>query len=98
MDRPLGSVHPRRPDITYPVNYGEIPDTLSGDGQPIDAYLLGWNEALDEAEGTVLAVIVRVDDPEDKLVVARPGTVWTDEELLRAVLFQEQHFQTLLVR
>ena len=37
VDRALGTAHPRYPDLIYPVNYGEIPVTLSGDGQPIDA-------------------------------------------------------------
>jgi len=45
VDRPLGSVHPRWPELSYPVNSGELPGTLGGDGQPIDAYLLVWTEA-----------------------------------------------------
>ena len=31
MDRPLGVVHPKHGFI-YPVNYGYIPGTVSGDG------------------------------------------------------------------
>lgn len=98
VDRPLGSVHPRHPDLVYPVNYGELPGTVSGDGHPIDAYLLGWNEAVREAWGTVVAVIVRHDDGEDKLVVARDGTHWTDEQIVNAIRFQERYFQTVLAR
>ena len=84
--------------MVYPVNYGELPGTVSGDGKPIDAYLLGWNEPLTEAEGEVIAVLRRADDLEDKLVVARDGTTWTDEAMLEAVQFQEQFFQTTLTR
>ncbi len=84
--------------MVYPDNYGELPGTVSGDGKPIDAYLLGWDEPLTEAEGEVIAVLVRADDLEDKLVVARDGTAWTDEAILEAVQFQEQFFQTTLTR
>lgn len=98
VDRPLGSVHPRWSTLVYPVNYGELPGTLSGDGQPIDAYLLGWEEPLAGAEGTVTAVIVREDDAEDKLVVVRDGTAWTDAEIMKTVWFQEQYFRVRLVR
>ena len=96
VDRPLGSPHPRHPELIYPVNYGELPGTLSGDGHPIDAYLLGWNEAVNEATGVVVAVLVRADDTEDKLVVARDGTRWTAEQIMAQVQFQEQHFNTTL--
>ena len=41
IDRPLGSAHPKHDDIIYSVNYGYIPDTVSGDGEEIDVYLLG---------------------------------------------------------
>lgn len=98
VDRPLGSAHPRFPDLRYPVNYGELPGTVSGDGQPIDAYLLGWEEPVRGAEGTVTAVLVREDDAEDKLVVARGGTSWTDEAILARVAFQERYFRTRLKR
>ena len=98
VDRPLGSVHPRHPDIVYGVNTGELPGTVSGDGHPIDAYLRGWPEPVREVWGTVIAVIVRHDDGEDKLVVARDGTHWTDEEIANATRFQERYFHGTLAR
>lgn len=98
VDRPLGSGHPRWPTLVYPVNSGELPGTVSGDGQPIDAYLLGWTEPLPWAEGVVVAVLERADDAEDKLVVVRDGHAPTDEEIMQAVTFQERYFQTTLRR
>jgi inorganic pyrophosphatase len=98
VDRPLGTVHPRHPDLVYPVNYGELPGTLSGDGHPVDVYLLGWNEPLAEAEGVVAAVLVRADDLEDRLVVIRPGSVWTDARIMKAARFQKRYFPVRLVR
>lgn len=40
MDRPLGTKHPKH-GWEYPVNYGYIPGTVSGDGEELDAYILG---------------------------------------------------------
>lgn len=98
VDRLLGSPHPRWPELIYPVNYGEIPGTLSGDGHPTDAYLLGWDVPVREAEGVVTAVIVREDDREDKLVVVPHGSWWPGEEIMKAVWFQERYFRVRLVR
>ena len=33
VDRPLGSFHPKHPDIYYPVNYGYIEGVLAADGE-----------------------------------------------------------------
>lgn len=55
------------------MNYGFIPDTLSGDGELVDAYVLGVFEPVDRFEGQVIAVILRADDVQDKLVVAPLG-------------------------
>ena len=35
IDRELGTKHPKHGYI-YPVNYGFIPNTISGDGEEID--------------------------------------------------------------
>ena len=40
IDRQLGSRHPKYGFI-YMLNYGFIPNTISGDGEELDAYLLG---------------------------------------------------------
>ncbi len=50
IDRPMGSKHPKHGFI-YPVNYGYIPNTVSGDGEEIDCYVLGIFEPIDEFEG-----------------------------------------------
>lgn len=39
IDRPKGSAHPRYPDAIYPVSYGYLEGTSSGDGAGIDAWL-----------------------------------------------------------
>ena len=94
VDRPLGTRHPRWPDLHYPINYGYIPGTISGDGAPIDAYLLGINRPVREATGIVVAVVLRADDVEDKLVVAPDGMVPPVAEIEAAIAFQERYFQS----
>ena len=37
-DRQLGTKHPKHGFI-YPVNYGYIPNTISGDGEELDVYV-----------------------------------------------------------
>ena len=97
IDRPLGTCHPRCPDLRYPINYGYLPGTISGDGAPVDAYVLGVAVPLTEFEGEVIALVVRADDVEDKLVVAPPGTAFSPEEIANAVAFQEQFFVSSIV-
>ncbi|MCI0709013.1 MAG: inorganic pyrophosphatase [Chloroflexi bacterium] len=97
IDRPLGSWHPDH-DIFYTVNYGYVPGTISGDGEEVDVYLLGVDIPLDEADGICIAVLHRVDDNDDKLIVAFAGQTFTDEEILTAVHFVEQDFEVELFR
>ena len=40
LREPLGSKHAKHGFI-YPVNYGFVPDTISGDGEELDCYVLG---------------------------------------------------------
>lgn len=53
IDRPLGSKHPKHGFI-YPVNYGYVPNTISGDGEELDCYLLGVFEPLKISKASVL--------------------------------------------
>ena len=94
VDRPLGSVHPKHPNLWYPVNYGYIKGIPAPDGEDQDAYILGVSEPVAEFTGQVIAVIHRLDDEEDKWVAAPEGTCFTAAEIAEQVRFQEQYFQT----
>ena len=93
IDRPLGSYHPKHKDLYYPINYGYVPDVMGGDGEEQDAYILGVDTPIKEFSGTVIAIIHRLDDVEDKWVVAPDGMSFTEEEIFQAVKFQEQYFK-----
>lgn len=91
IDRPLGSCHPAHGFI-YPVNYGYVPGTLAADGEPIDAYILGVFEPLDTFTGTCIAVIRRLDDDDDKLVVVPYGRTYSAAQIEALTEFQERFF------
>lgn len=97
VDRPLGSYHPKFKDIFYSVNYGYIEGIIAGDNEEQDAYILGVNEAVKEFTGGVVAVIHRLDDIEDKWVVAPEGVNFTKEEVEKEVEFQEKYFKTEII-
>ena len=96
MDRKLGSKHPKH-DFVYPVNYGFIPNTVSGDNEELDAYVLGIYDPIDEFYGKCIAVIHRLDDNDDKLIVAPDGKNYTKEVIRALTDFQERYFKSEII-
>lgn len=94
IDRPLGTAHPRHPDLIYRVNYGEVVGVPAPDGDWQDVYVLGVNKPLTTFTGRRIAVIHRRDDIETKWVLAPDGMTFTVEEIMAAVHFQEQYFDS----
>jgi len=97
IDRPLGSAHPKYGFI-YEVNYGYVPNTVSGDGEELDAYVLGIDYPLSVFEGKCIAVVHRTNDDDDKLIIAPADTVLTDSEIEKQIAFQEKWFCHELIR
>lgn len=95
IDRPMGYVHRSGGFETgYPVNYGYLPGVPGGDGEELDVYLLGVNDPVSEADATVIGVVRRKDDEEDKLIAAPAGVRFSKEQMEEAVRFQEQWFDS----
>ena len=80
IDRPLGSKHPKY-GFVYPVNYGYIPNTVSGDGEELDAYILGIDEPIENFTGKCIAIIHRTNDDDDKLIIAPENKTFTNNEI-----------------
>lgn len=97
FDRPLGSKHPEH-DFVYEVNYGYIKGVKAPDGEDLDAYYLGTDQPLQKAKGSVKAVVHRLDDDDDKLVVMPQDVEMTDEEIENATNFQEKWFKHIILR
>jgi len=90
IDRPLGSRHPLYSDMIYPVNYGYIEGVFAGDKKEVDCYILGIDKPLKVFRGTVIAIIKRLNDAEDKLVVS--NKLFSKEEIIKMTNFTEKYF------
>lgn len=97
IDRPLGSKHPKY-GFNYPVNYGFVPFTKSGDGEELDAYVLAVDEPLKEYVGRCIGVIHRTNDNDDKLIIVPEALDLPDEIIERDTDFQEHWFKHILIR
>lgn len=97
IDRPLGSKHPKH-NFIYPVNYGYIPNTISGDGEELDCYVLGVFEPIECFSGKCIAVIHRTNDNDDKLIVVPEGINYSDDAIRALTEFQERFFESEITR
>ncbi|MAG44770.1 inorganic pyrophosphatase [bacterium] len=100
IDRPLNSLHPKH-GFKYNVNYGFVPKTKASDGEEIDAYVLGINKPLKNYKGKCIAIIHRLNDLDDKLVVVPENSNidnFTDKKIQEQTYFQEQYFESVIIR
>ncbi len=92
IDRPLGSAHPRHKEMIYPINYGYVDGVFAGDGAEQDVYVFGTDKPLKTFEGKIIGVYHRLNDVEDKWIIALDDKPHTYQEILEAINFQEQYF------
>lgn len=97
IDRPLGSRHPKW-DMIYTVNYGYIPNTISGDGEELDCYVLGVFEPVKEFKGKCIAVIKRINEDDDKLIIVPRDKDYSNEQIEALTEFQERYFKSEIIR
>ena len=97
IDRPLGSKYPNW-DMIYTVNYGYVPNTISGDGEELDCYVLGIFEPIKEFEGKCIAVIKRINEDDDKLIIVSDGKDYSNEQIKALIEFQERYFESKIFR
>ena len=97
VDREFGSKHPKYGFI-YPVNYGYVPNTISGDGEELDCYLLGVFELVKTFKGKCIAIVHRTNDDDDKLIIVPENKEYSDDAINALVEFQEQYFEHIIVR
>lgn len=97
IDRPLGSKHPKHGFI-YPINYGYVPNTISGDGEELDCYVIGIYEPIETFKGKCIAIIHRLNDNDDKLIIAPENKSFSNNEIRVLTDFQEQYFKSEILR
>lgn len=97
IDREFGSRHPKHGFI-YPLNYGYVPNTISGDGEELDCYVLGVFEPIKDFQGKCIAIIHRTNDNDDKLVVVPNQVEYSNDAIEALIEFQERFFQHIIIR
>lgn len=97
IDRPLGSAHPKYSESIYPINYGFIPNTISGDGEELDCYILGENIPLKTYQGKCISVIHRLEEDDDKLIVVPEGKDYSIQEIKELTNFQEKYYKSTII-
>ncbi len=97
MDRPIGTEHPKHPNIFYPINYGYVEGLIGGDGEEQDVYILDCSSPLKKCEAKIIAVVHRFDDNECKWVASFTGNNHTSEEIEKEISFQEQFHDSVIV-
>lgn len=98
IDRPIGSKHPKH-DFVYEANYGYIPGTKAPDEEELDVYVLDVEKPIESFKGRCVAIIHRLNDDDDKLVVVpKSSENISDEKIRNATHFQEQFFQSEIIR
>ena len=78
--------------MIYLVNYGYIDGFYGGDNEYQDVYILGEDKPLSNYRGKVIAIVHRLNDNEDKLVVHNYGYL-SSNEIEEAINFQEKYFK-----
>ncbi len=97
VDRQLGTKHPKW-DFIYGVNYGYLEGITAPDGEDLDAYILGIDVPVARFEGKVIAIVHRLKDDDDKLVVIPENQNISDEEIEKLTEFQEKFFEHIIIR
>ena len=99
IDRPMGSKHSEKyPNHIYPINYGYVPGTISGDGKELDVYVLGTYEPLKTFTGKCIAIIHRINDNDDKLVVVPENRYFSNSQIRALTEFQERFFKSEIIK
>ena len=94
IDRPIGSIHPKHPELVYPINYGYIPNVFGGDGEELDVYLLGVDVPVKEYTARIIGIVHRHNDVEDKLVAAPEDFNFDQNKISESVSFEEQYYES----
>ncbi|MDF2686937.1 MAG: Inorganic pyrophosphatase [Clostridia bacterium] len=94
VDRPLGSKHPRYPDIVFPINYGYVKDIKAKDNELQDAYVIGTKKPINRFTGKIIAIIKRENDIDEKWVVAPISKKFYKPQIMEYLNFQEKYSES----
>lgn len=92
IDRPRGSHHPRYPEIVYPLDYGYLDGTTSGDGKGVDIW--AGSSGTRDLSAVILTVDLHKRDAEIKILL---GCI-EDEIQSILVFYNQTNMRAMLVR
>lgn len=96
IDRPAGSLHPEW-GFKYEVDYGYVNGMKAPDGDEIDAYVLKSPLNQKKITGRVCAIVHRIDDDDDKLIVIPEREKIDADEIEACIKFQEKWFKHTVI-
>jgi inorganic pyrophosphatase len=94
IDRPKGSVHPRFPDLIYPLDYGYLKDTTSTDGGGLDVWV--GAQTSPRLDGIICRIDLIKKDIEIKLLIGcmdadlKTSIDFHNSDTMRAILIRRQ--------
>ena len=99
IDRTIGSIHPKHPEIIYPINYGYIKDLIGGDGEEQDVYVIDSTVAKEEEDVKIIALVFRQNDNETKWIgVSKENNLYNNKEIFDSIFFQEQFYNSFVIK
>ena len=93
IDTPAGT---KKHGQIYPINYGFVPGIIAPDNEELDAYFLDSEKPLKTAKGKVIAIIHRLEDDDDKLIIANKN--YTKDDIEDKIRFMEQYFKHKIIK
>ena len=94
IDRPIGYNHD---GVVYTQNYGYTKELKALDNEYQDVYVIGVEKPLKTFRGKVIAIINRLNDIEDKLVVCDKNKFFTLQQIKEMVNYQEKYFNDKII-
>lgn len=100
IEIPKGERHAEYKNHVYEVDYGSVEGVIAPDGENLDAYYI-TNDVLARNQkviGRCIAIIHRLDDDDDKLIVVPPGINLENAKIDKLVNFQEKFYKHEIIR
>lgn len=96
VDRPMGSTHPDRPDLVYPINCGYPRDFKIPGEKRLGVYILGVSHPVSTFTGRVIAILFREGGEGVRWVVAPQGREYDQARIFSEVWFRERDFKSTM--
>lgn len=99
IDRPIGTLHPKRENVYYPINYGFVPGLMGGDNEEQDVYVIDSKFGKPSSKVTIIGIVMRLDDVESKWISVEDEKLsYSKSEIESIINFQEKYYSTIILK